>query len=128
MLSYSNFGSSDSPEARLVQKAHEIVKQKEPNLICDGEMQGILAFNKELLKENYPFSELIDGGANTLIFPNLSSGNIAYKLMQSLGAAEAIGPVLLGLKKSVHILQLGSSVREIINMVTIAVADAQSKN
>jgi malate dehydrogenase (oxaloacetate-decarboxylating)(NADP+) len=91
-------------------------------------MQANFAFNTELLKDNYPFCELVQGGANTLIFPNLSSGNIAYKLLQSVGAGEAIGPILLGLKKPVHILQLGSSVREIINMVTIAVIDAQSKS
>jgi malate dehydrogenase (oxaloacetate-decarboxylating)(NADP+) len=128
MLSYSNFGSSDSSEARLVQKAHKIVKEKEPNLICDGEMQGILAFNKEILKENYPFSELIKGEVNTLIFPNLSAGNIAYNLLQEVGGADSIGPILLGLNKPVHVLQLGSSIRSIFNMVVIAVVDAQAKN
>ncbi len=128
MLSYSNFGSSDSPEAKLVQKAHKIVKEKEPNLICDGEMQGILAFNKEILKENYPFSELINGEVNTLIFPNLSAGNIAYNLLQEVGGADSIGPILLGLNKPVHVLQLGSSIRSIFNMVVIAVVDAQAKN
>jgi malate dehydrogenase (oxaloacetate-decarboxylating)(NADP+) len=128
MLSYSNFGSSDSSEAKLVQKAHEIVKAKEPNLICDGEMQGILAFNKDILKENYPFSELINGEVNTLIFPNLAAGNIAYNLLQEVGGADSIGPILLGLNKPVHVLQLGSSIRSIFNMVVIAVVDAQSKN
>ena len=128
MLSYSNFGSSDSPEAKLVQKAHEIVKLKEPNLICDGEMQGILAFNKEILKENYPFSELVNGEVNTLIFPNLAAGNIAYNLLQEVGGADSIGPILLGLNKPVHVLQLGSSIRSIFNMVVIAVVDAQSKS
>ena len=128
MLSYSNFGSSDSPEARLVQEARAIVKQKEPSLICDGEIQGMLAFNKELLKENYPFTELIDGEVNTLIFPNLAAGNIAYNLLQEVGGADSVGPVLLGLKKPVHVLQLGSSIRSIFNMVVIAVVDAQSKS
>ncbi len=128
MLSYSNFGSSDSEEAKLVQKAHRIVKEKEPNLICDGEMQGILAFNKEILKENYPFSELIKGEVNTLIFPNLSAGNIAYNLLQEVGGADSIGPILLGLNKPVHVLQLGSSIRSIFNMVVIAVVDAQAKS
>jgi malate dehydrogenase (oxaloacetate-decarboxylating)(NADP+) len=127
MLSYSNFGSSKSPEAELVQRAHQIVKQKEPALICDGEMQGILAFNKEILKDNYPFSELINGDVNTLIFPNLSAGNIAYNLLQEVGGADSIGPILLGLNKPVHVLQLGSSIRSIFNMVLIAVVDAQSK-
>ena len=128
MLSYSNFGSSNSPEANLVRKAREIVKQKAPNLICDGEVQGILAFNKELLKENYPFTELLDGDVNTLIFPNLSAGNIAYNLLQEVGGADAVGPILLGLNKPVHVLQLGSSIRSIFNMVLIAVVDAQMKS
>jgi malate dehydrogenase (oxaloacetate-decarboxylating)(NADP+) len=128
MLSYSNFGSSDTPEAITVRKARSIVKQKNPSLIVDGEVQGIVAFNKEIMRENYPFSELVDKGAvNTLIFPNLSAGNIAYNLLQEVGEADAIGPILLGLKKPVHVLQLGSSTRSILNMVLIAVIDAQYK-
>jgi malate dehydrogenase (oxaloacetate-decarboxylating)(NADP+) len=128
MLSYSNFGSSDTPEARTVRNARAIVKQKNPSLIVDGEVQGIVAFNKEIMRENYPFSELVDKGTvNTLIFPNLSAGNIAYNLLQEVGEADAIGPILLGLKKPVHVLQLGSSTRSILNMVLIAVIDAQSK-
>ena len=128
MLSYSNFGSSDSSEAKLVARAREIVKEREPNLVCDGEIQPLVAFNKEILKENYPFSELVNGEPNVLIFPNLASGNIAYNLLQEVGDADAIGPILLGLKKPVHILQLGSSVRSIFNMVLIAVVDAQTKS
>jgi malate dehydrogenase (oxaloacetate-decarboxylating)(NADP+) len=128
MLSYSNFGSSDSPEANLVRKAREIVKQKEPTLICDGEIQGILAFNKEILKENYPFTELVNGEVNTLIFPNLAAGNIAYNLLQEVGGADSVGPILLGLKKPVHVLQLGSSIRSIFNVVVIAVVEAQAKS
>jgi len=128
MLSYSNFGSSNSPEAHLVSEARKLVKQQMPNLIVDGEMQASIAFNNELMKENYPFSELVDRDVNTLIFPNLASGNIAYNLLKELGAADAIGPILLGLKKPVHILQLGSSVRNIVNMATIAVIDAQIKS
>ncbi len=128
MLSYSNFGSSDSPEARLVAKATELVKQRNPSLIVDGEMQVSMAFNKELLKENYPFSELADKDVNTLIFPNLASGNVAYNLLKEVGDADAIGPILLGLKKPVHVLQLGSSVRSIINMALVAVVDAQLKS
>ena len=127
MLSYSNFGSSNSPEATLVRTARELVKAKEPTLICDGEVQGIVAFNKEILKENYPFTELLDGEVNTLVFPNLAAGNIAYNLLQEIGGADCIGPVLLGLKKPVHVLQLGSSIRSIFNMVLIAVVDAQIK-
>lgn len=125
MLSYSNFGSSDSPEARLVSDARKLVKQKLPSLLVDGEMQASVAFNNELMKENYPFCELVDKNVNTLIFPNLASGNIAYNLLKELGTADAIGPILLGLKKPVHILQLGSSVRSILNMALIAVVDAQ---
>lgn len=128
MLSYSNFGSSNSPESNLVRKAREIVKQKDSSLICDGEIQGILAFNKEILKDNYPFTELVNGEVNTLIFPNLAAGNIAYNLLQEIGGADSIGPILLGLKKPVHVLQLGSSIRSIFNMVVIAVVDAQSKS
>lgn len=128
MLSYSNFGSSDSPEANLVSRAREMVKMKDSKLICDGEIQGILAFNSEILKENYPFTELVNGGVNTLIFPNLAAGNIAYNLLQEVGGADSIGPILLGLKKPVHVLQLGSSIRSIFNMVVIAVVDAQSKS
>lgn len=127
MLSYSNFGSSNSPEARLVAEARKIVKQKMPSLIVDGEMQASVAFNKELMKENYPFCELVDKDVNTLIFPNLASGNIAYNLMKELETADAVGPILLGLKKPVHILQLGSSVRSILNMALVAVVDAQIK-
>jgi malate dehydrogenase (oxaloacetate-decarboxylating)(NADP+) len=128
MLSYSNFGSSDSPEARLVSEARRLIKQKLPSLIVDGEMQASVAFNNELMKENYPFCELVDKNVNTLIFPNLASGNIAYNLLKELGTADAIGPILLGLKKPVHVLQLGSSVRSIVNMALIAVVDAQMKS
>ncbi len=127
MLSYSNFGSSNSPEARLVADARKLVKEKMPSLIVDGEMQANVAFNKELLKENYPFSELIDKDVNTLVFPNLAAGNIAYNILKELGDAYAVGPVLLGLKKPVHVLQLGSSVRSIVDMALIAVMDAQIK-
>jgi malate dehydrogenase (oxaloacetate-decarboxylating)(NADP+) len=125
MLSYSNFGSSNSPEAKLVADARKLIKQKMPSLIVDGEMQASVAFNNELMKENYPFCELVDQNVNTLIFPNLASGNVTYNLLKELGTADAIGPILLGLKKPVHILQLGSSVRSIINMALIAVVDAQ---
>ncbi len=128
MLSYSNFGSSNSPEAKLVAEARRLVKKKMPSLLVDGEMQASVAFNKELMKENYPFCELVDKDVNTLIFPNLAAGNIAYNLMKELDIADAVGPILLGLKKPVHILQLGSSVRSILNMTLIAVVDAQTKS
>lgn len=128
MLSYSNFGSSKGTEAKLVAKARNIVKERQPDLIVDGDIQGIMAFNNELLKENYPFSELIDQNVNTLVFPNLAAGNIAYNLLKELGNMDSIGPVLLGSKKAVQVLQLGSQIRQIVNMALIAVLDAQMKN
>ncbi|WP_298714260.1 NADP-dependent malic enzyme [Chitinophaga sp.] len=127
MVSYSNFGSSQTPEAQLMSRAREIVKQKDPTLTVDGEIQAAMAFNKPVLKENYPFSELIGEDVNTLIFPNLAAGNVAYNLLQGVAGFDAIGPILLGMKKPVHILQLGSTVRQIVNMVLIAVVDAQTK-
>ncbi|MEN9976737.1 MAG: hypothetical protein RIR36_897 [Bacteroidota bacterium] len=128
MLSYSNFGSSDSTEAKIVAEATRILKQRNPSLIVDGEMQASMAFNKEILKDNYGFSDLVDEDVNVLIFPNLTSGNVAYNLLKEIGGADAIGPILLGLKKPVHVLQLGSSVRSIINMALVAVVDAQLKS
>jgi len=127
MLSYSNFGSADGEVPKKVQEAVKILHNNYPGLIVDGDIQANFAVNNELLKEQFPFSTLVDRDVNTFIFPNLAAGNIAYKLMQELGGAEAIGPVLMGLKKPVHVLQLGSSVREIVNMITIAVVDAQEK-
>ena len=127
MLSYSNFGSSEGETPSKVRKAVEILHKNYPGLIVDGDMQANFAVNNELMKEQFPFSQLVDKHVNTFIFPNLESGNITYKLMQELGGAEAIGPILMGLKKPVHVLQLGSSVREIVNMITIAVVDAQNK-
>ncbi|MBN8702781.1 MAG: NADP-dependent malic enzyme, partial [Bacteroidetes bacterium] len=127
MLSYSNFGSAEGEIPNKVRDAVNMLHKDYPGLIVDGEMQANFALNNALLKEQFPFSELLDKKVNTLIFPNLAAGNIAYKLMQEMGKAEAIGPILIGLKKPVHILQLGSSVREIVNMVTIAVVDAQTK-
>ncbi|MCW5913876.1 MAG: NADP-dependent malic enzyme [Chitinophagaceae bacterium] len=127
MLSYSNFGSSDSAEARLVAKATELVKQQDPSLIVDGEIQANVAFDKKILRDNYPFSSLVDHDVNVLIFPNLAAGNIAYKLLQEVGGTETVGPILIGLNKPVHVLQLGSPVRSIYNMVVISVLDAQTK-
>jgi malate dehydrogenase (oxaloacetate-decarboxylating)(NADP+) len=103
-----------------------MAKERFPDLIIEGEMQANVAINEEIQREMYPFSKLLNKKANTLIFPDLSSGNIAYKLLAELGNAEAIGPILLGMNKPVHILQLGSSIREIVNMVAIAVVDAQT--
>jgi len=125
MLAYSNFGSVNDALSTKVSNAVKKIKSRMPHLIIDGEMQANLAFDRQLLKKEYPFSVLVDKEINTLIFPNLSSGNIAYKLVSEMGAAEPIGPILLGLKKPVHVLQKGSSIREIVNMATIAVVNAQ---
>jgi len=127
MLSYSNFGSNDGAVPDKVRQAVKILHEKHKEITVDGDMQANFAMNPDLLKDNYPFSTLIGAPANVLVFPNLESGNIAYKLLQEIGGAEAVGPILLGLNKPVHILQLGSSVREIVNMVTIAVVDVQTK-
>jgi malate dehydrogenase (oxaloacetate-decarboxylating)(NADP+) len=126
MLSYSNFGSAQGDIPVKMAKATALAKERYPDLIIEGEMQANVAINDEIQKEIYPFSQLINRRANTLIFPDLASGNIAYKLLSELGNAEAIGPILLGMNKPVHILQLGSSIREIVNMVAIAVVDAQT--
>ncbi|MFN3997714.1 NADP-dependent malic enzyme [Algoriphagus sp.] len=126
LLSYSNFGSAQGEIPAKMAKATALAKARYPELIIEGEMQANVAFNQELQREVYPFSSLADNQVNTLIFPDLASSNIAYKLLAELGNSEAIGPILLGMAKPVHILQLGSSIREIVNMVAIAVVDAQS--
>jgi malate dehydrogenase (oxaloacetate-decarboxylating)(NADP+) len=128
MLSYSNFGSSNGDEARLMSKAVERLHHEHPDILVDGEVQANFALDRELMKEVFPFSHLVDKKVNTLIFPNLSAGNIAYKLIQQMGTVDSIGPVLLGMKKTFQVLQLGSSVREIVNMVSIAAVQAQSLN
>ena len=128
MLSYSNFGSSPSPEALRVRNAVARIRQMHPDMIIDGEVQAGVAFNKDLLRENYPFSDLVNESPNVLIFPNLAAGNIAYHLLQEVGGAEAIGPILLGLRKPVYVLQLGSTVRQIVNIIAMAVMEAQVKS
>jgi malate dehydrogenase (oxaloacetate-decarboxylating)(NADP+) len=127
VLSYSNFGSNEGEVPEKTRETVAILHEKYPDMVVDGDMQANFALNTDLLDDNFPFSTLNGKPANTLIFPNLESGNIAYKLLQEIGGAEAVGPILVGLKKPVHVLQLGSSVREIVNMVTIAVVDAQAK-
>jgi malate dehydrogenase (oxaloacetate-decarboxylating)(NADP+) len=126
MLSFSNFGSTRHPLSEKVRRAVEIVREKAPDLIIDGEMQADTAVVPEIIEETYPFSRL-KGGANVLIFPNLEAGNIAYKLMQRIGNAEAIGPILMGMQKPVHVLQRGDDVNHIVNMTAIAVMDAQAQ-
>jgi malate dehydrogenase (oxaloacetate-decarboxylating)(NADP+) len=125
VLSYSNFGSAKGEIPDKVQEAVRIVRKRSPDLIVEGDIQANVALNTTIQKETYPFSMLSEKGANTFVFPNLASGNIAYKMLMEIGGAEAIGPILLGMRKPVHILQLGSSIREIVNMTAIAVVDAQ---
>ncbi len=126
MLAYSNFGSAPGITSEKVQKALAMIKEKKPDLIIDGEMQADTAVSPDIIQEYFPFSPLKEG-ANVLIFPNLNSGNISYKLLQRIGGAHLIGPVLLGLSKAVHVLQRGSEINHIIDMVAIAVVDAQHK-
>ena len=128
ILSYSNFGSSKGDIPEKTRKAVKIARERFPDLIIDGDIQANVALDTEIQQNVYPFSKLADKGANTFIFPNLAAGNISYKLLMEIGGAEAIGPVLLGMKKPVHILQQGSSVREIVNMAAIAVVDVQTKS
>jgi len=125
LLSYSNFGSSPGQDPQKMAEATKILHQRYPNINVDGELQANFALNEELMNETFGFSQLANKKVNTLIFPNLSAGNIAYKALQQLTESDAIGPILIGPKKSVHILQMGASVREIINMVKVAVVDVE---
>lgn len=127
MLSYSNFGSTRDENSKKVRKAVQILKQRRADITVDGEVQANFAMNKEAFTEKFPFSDLANKQVNVMIFPNLEAGNIAYKLMQELAGYETIGPILVGMKKTIHILQLGASVKEIVNMTTLAVADAHNK-
>ena len=124
MLSFSNFGSSHHPLAAKMRRAAELVLEKNPELIVDGEIMADTALTPEMIDEEFPFSQL-KGGATVLIFPDLGAANIAYKMMMRIGNAECLGPILMGLSKSVHVLQRGASVEEIVNMAAIAVVDAQ---
>ena len=127
MISYSNFGSSKDKTATKVKEAVSYLHRRHPDLLVDGELQTDFALNSEMLKANFPFSKLANKKVNTLIFPNLESANITYKLLKELNKAESIGPIMMGLRKPVHILQLGASVDEIVNMTAVAVVDAQQK-
>ena len=127
LLSYSNFGSAQGKDAEKVAAAVAILHKDHPSIVVDGELQANFALNNNMLNENFPFSRLKGMKVNTLIFPNLAAGNIAYKLLQEISDLEVTGPVLLGMRKSYHILQMGCTVREILNMVRIAVVDAQMK-
>jgi malate dehydrogenase (oxaloacetate-decarboxylating)(NADP+) len=123
LLSFSNFGSTRHPLADKVRRAVDLIRAREPGLIVDGEMQADTAVVPEIMAEDYPFS-CLKGGANVLVFPNLESGNIAYKLLARIGGCEVIGPILMGTSKPVHVLQRGAEVNDIINVAAIAVVDA----
>ena len=127
MISYANFGSSRNEKAHKVKEAVDYLHRFYPDLMVDGEMQTDFALNKEMLQKKFPFSKLAGKKVNTLIFPNLDSGNSTYKLLKELNKAESVGPILMGMKKPVHILQLGASVEEMVNMAAVAVVDAQEK-
>ena len=127
LLSFSNFGSSKHPEAQKMKKAALILRNKYPELNVDGEMQADFALNKDLLKEKFPFSKLVNKKINTLIFPNLDAANISYRLVKELTKAPMVGPIMMGMNKPVHILQIGSNSDEIVNMTVVAVIDAQMR-
>jgi malate dehydrogenase (oxaloacetate-decarboxylating)(NADP+) len=126
MLSFSNFGSVRHPEAEKVGRAVALLRERDPSLIVDGEMQADTAVEPHILRRDYPFSTLKER-ANVLIFPNLSAGNIAYKLLNHLGGATAIGPILVGMRRPVHVLERGADVQDIVNMSAVAVVDAQER-
>ncbi len=127
LLSFSNFGSSKHPDAQKMKKAALILRNKYPELNVDGEMQADFALNKNLLKEKFPFSKLVNKKVNTLIFPNLDAANISYRMVKELTKAPMVGPIMMGMNKPVHILQIGSTADEIVNMTVVAVIDAQMR-
>ena len=127
MLSFSNYGSSEFTEATKISNAVKILHRYYPDIDVDGPVQSDFALNKKMLKSKFPFSHLTNKNVNTLIFPNLDSANITYKLMKELNGNLSIGPILMGLNAPVHILQLGASVQEIVNMAAVAVVDSQQK-
>lgn len=126
-LSFSNFGSVRHPEAEKAARAAELLRQRDPKLMVDGEMQADTAVDPDILRTRYPFSALTEA-ANVLIFPNLSAGNIAYKLLHHLGGATAIGPILVGMRRPVHVLEQGAGIQDIVNMAAVAVVDAQGRS
>jgi malate dehydrogenase (oxaloacetate-decarboxylating)(NADP+) len=127
MLSFSNFGSVRHPDTEKMARAVQLLRQRDPSLVVDGEMQADTAFDPEIIARDYPFSKLKEE-ANVLIFPNLSAGNIAYKLLNHLGGATAIGPILVGMSRPVHVLERGADVQDIVNMAAVAVVDAQERS
>ena len=127
MITFANFGATKHPGVKKVSEAVDYLHRYYPDLDVDGPLQSDFALNKEMLAEKFPFSELVKKNVNTLIFPNLESANITYKLLKELNGAQSVGPILLGLEKAVHVLQLGASVDEMVNMAAVAVVDAQQK-
>jgi malate dehydrogenase (oxaloacetate-decarboxylating)(NADP+) len=127
MLSYSNFGSVRHPDAEKMARAAQLLRERDPSLVVDGEMQADTALDQQILERDYPFSALRES-ANVLIFPNLSAGNIAYKLLHHLGGATAIGPILVGMRRPVHVLERGADVQDIVNMAAVAVVDALERS
>ncbi len=127
LLSFSNFGSSKHPQARKMQEALYLIRERYPSLIVDGEVQADFALNREKLKKEFPFSDLTGRKVNTLIFPNLSAANIAYKLIKEIHGAQLVGPIMMGMRKAAHVVQLGAAVDEMVNMTALAVIDAQRK-
>ena len=126
-LSFSNYGSVRHPEAEKAARAAELLRQRDPKLMVDGEMQADTALDEDILRNRYPFGALTEA-ANVLIFPNLSAGNIAYKLLHRLGGATAIGPILVGMRRPVHVLEQGAGIQDIVNMAAVAVVDAQGRS
>ncbi len=127
LLSFSNFGSSKHPQARKMQEALHLIRERYPSLIVDGELQADFALNRAKLKKEFPFSDLSGRKVNTLIFPNLSAANIAYKLIKEIHGAQLVGPIMMGMRKAAHVVQLGAAVDEMVNMTALAVIDAQNK-
>ena len=127
MMSYANFGSSRHPRASKVREAVRMLHKSNPDMIVDGELQTDYALNPDLLKQKFPFSKLAGKKVNALIFPNLDSANGTYKLLKELNGVESIGPITLGMRLPVHIVQMGASVEEMVNMAAVAVVDAQQK-
>jgi malate dehydrogenase (oxaloacetate-decarboxylating)(NADP+) len=127
LLSYTNFGSSEHPHARKVREAIRLLHEENPDLLVDGEIQADFALNREMNHGQFPFSKLAGQHVNTLIFPNLESANITYKLLKELYGADSIGPIMLGLRRAVHVIPMGASVEEMVNMTAVAVIDAQER-
>ena len=127
MISFSNFGSNDNEEPLKMRKATELVKQQNPKILVDGEMQADSAVSAQILQGRFPFSDLSKTGANVLVFPNLSASNISYKLLKHLGGAELIGPMLMGVKYPAQVIPVNADSDDIVNLCVMAALDAQKR-